>query len=170
MTTSIRILGVDTALRASGVGVVEAVGSQLKLVAYDVIRSKPKVPLSQCLLHLDEGLQDIIRETQPDAVAIEGAFFFKNARTAMVLGEARGTAITACTRHGLKLYEYAPRHVKQAVVGFGGAQKEQVQKMIVTLLNLDKTPPEDASDALALAICHIHSHGRHAALTTLEPL
>ncbi len=170
MTTSIRILGIDTALRASGVGVVDAVGSQLKLVTYDVIRSKPKVPLSQCLLHLDEGLQDIIRETQPDAVAIEGAFFFKNARTAIVLGQARGTAITACTRQGLKLYEYAPRRVKQAVVGFGGAQKQQVQKMVVTLLNLDKTPPEDASDALALAICHIHSHGKHAALTTAEPL
>ena len=170
MTTSIRILGIDTALRASGVGVVDAVGSRLKLVTYDVIRSKPKAPLSQCLLHLDEGLQDIIRETQPDAVAIEGAFFFKNARTAIVLGQARGTAITACTRQGLKLYEYAPRRVKQAVVGFGGAQKQQIQKMVVTLLNLDKTPPEDASDALALAICHINSHGKHAALTAVQPL
>ncbi len=169
MTTSVRILGVDTALRASGVGVVEASGSRLKLVAYDVIRSKPKVPLSQCLLRIDEGLQDIVRETKPDAVAIEGAFYFKNARTAMVLGQARGTAIATCSRLGLKLYEYAPRRVKQAIVGFGGAQKQQVQQMIVTLLNLQDTPPDDASDALALAICHIHSSTAHAALAT-EPL
>ena len=169
MPTNARILGIDTALRASGVGVVEAIGSRLSLVAYNVIRSKPTLPLSQCLLRLDEGLQDIIRETKPDAVAIEGGFFFKNARTAMVLGQARGVAIATCTRHGLKLYEYAPRRVKQAVVGFGGAQKSQVQKMIVTLLNLSETPPEDASDALALAICHLHSSKAHASLAT-EPL
>ncbi len=170
MTSSTRILGIDTALRATGVGVVEAGGSTLKLVAYDVIRSKPRIPISQCLLHLDERLRDIIRDTQPDAVAIEGAFYFKNAHTAMVLGQARGTAITACTRAGLKLYEYAPRRIKQAIVGFGGAQKQQVQKMVVTLLGLDETPPEDASDALALAICHIHSSGKHAALGGNEPL
>ncbi|NQU38349.1 MAG: crossover junction endodeoxyribonuclease RuvC [Lentisphaerae bacterium] len=166
MPSSTRILGIDTALRASGVGVVEATGSKLSLVAYNVIRSKPSIPLSQCLLRLDEGLQDIIRETTPDAVAIEGAFFFKNARTAMVLGQARGVAIATCTRHGLKLYEYAPRRVKQAVVGFGGAQKPQVQKMIVTLLNLSETPPADASDALALAICHLHSCTSHTVLAT----
>ncbi len=170
MTSSTRILGIDTALRAPGVGVVEGSGSRLTLVAYDVIRSKPQLPMSQCLLRLDEGLQDMIRETSPDAVAIEGAFYFKNARTAMVLGQARGAAIAACTRHGLKLYEYAPRRVKQAIVGFGGAQKQQVQKMVVTLLNLSDPPPEDASDALALAICHIHSCARHAALQKLEPI
>lgn len=170
MTRSTRILGIDTALRATGVGVVEGSGSRLRLVTYNVIRSKPKLPLSQCLLRLDEGLQDVMRETQPDAVAIEGAFYFKNARTAMVLGQARGTAITACTRAGLPLYEYAPRRVKQAIVGFGGAQKQQIQQMVVTLLNLTDTPPEDASDALALAICHIHNQGQHAALATTDAL
>jgi len=104
-----------------------------------------------------EGLDDIINATHPDVVSIEGAFYCKNVKTAMVLGEARGVAIAACARHGLAIYEYAPRRVKQALVGYGRAEKDQVAKMVKMLLGLEEQPQSDAADALAIAICHIHN-------------
>lgn len=167
--TTTRVLGIDTSLRSTGVGVVERRGSQFRCVAFSVIRSTRTVPLSQCLVRLSEGLRETVRAHEPQTASIEGAFYSHNARTAMTLGQARGVAIATCAGLGLSVYEYAPRRVKQAVVGFGGADKSQVQKMVVSLLGLDETPPEDASDALALAICHLQGRSSYAPLTT-EPI
>ena len=152
-----RVLGIDTSLRSTGVAVVEARGSALKAVDFGFLKTSPKWRHSECLKCIAEGIDAVIAKTQPTAVAIEGAFFFKNARTAMVLGEARGVAIATCAAAGLPIYEYAPRRVKQAVVGVGGAEKQQVARMVMTLLGLREEPQSDAADALALAICHIHS-------------
>ncbi len=151
-------MGIDTSLRSTGIGVVEATGSRLQYVDCGFLKTTPKLLHSECLKIIADGINKIIEETKPDAISIEGSFFYKNAKTAMVLGEARGVAIATCAAHGLPIYEYAPRRVKQAVVGFGNADKHQVAKMVMTLLNLQEQPQSDAADALAIAICHIHSH------------
>lgn len=164
-----RILGIDTSLRSTGVGVVEARGNRMTAVEFGTIRMPQRAPLSACLSGLLKGIGEILARCAPDAVAIEGAFFFKNASTAMILGQARGVAIAVCSGSNVPVFEYAPRRVKQAVVGFGGASKEQVQKMVASLLGLQELPPEDPSDALALAICHLHSRTGYAALAQ-EPL
>jgi crossover junction endodeoxyribonuclease RuvC len=153
----VRVLGIDTSLRSTGFGVVEADGNRLRAIENGHLAMAARLRHSECLAGIGSGLDAIIARTQPDAIAIEGAFFFKNARTAMILGEARGAAICVCARHALPIFEYAPRRVKQAVVGFGGAGKEQVRKMVMTLLALRDEPQEDAGDALAVAICHLHT-------------
>ena len=153
---TVRILGIDTSLRSTGVGIIEARGSELRAVAYGRIKNSPKALHSQCLENIFQSLETLIKEHKPDCAAIEGAFFAKNAKTAMVLGQARGTAITACARHGLPVFEHSPRSVKQSVAGTGTARKEQVAKMVVRLLGLGEQPQEDAADALAIAICHYH--------------
>jgi len=152
----IKILGIDTSLRSTGVGIIEARGAEMRAIAYGRIHNKPKVPHSLCLKNIFTTITDLIEKHQPDCAAIEGIFFAKNANTAMILGQARGTAITACAMHGLEITEHAPRRVKQAVVGTGSAQKDQVAQMVVRLLNLQEQPQEDAADALAIAICHFH--------------
>ena len=152
-----RVLGIDTSLRSTGIGVVEAQGSTLKAIDFGFLKTSPKWRHSECLKCIADGVGAMIAKSQPTAVAIEGAFFFKNAKTAMVLGEARGVAIATCAAADLPVYEYAPRRVKQAVVGVGGADKKQVARMVMTLLGLREGPQSDAADALALAICHIHS-------------
>jgi len=152
-----RVLGIDTSLRSTGIGVVEAEGSSLRSVDFGFLKTTPQWRHSDCLKHIAEGIGKMITETQPEEASIEGAFFFKNAKTAMVLGEARGVAIATCAAYGLPIYEYAPRRVKQAVVGNGSAEKRQVARMVMTLLGLKEEPQADAADALALAICHIHT-------------
>jgi crossover junction endodeoxyribonuclease RuvC len=153
---TVRILGIDTSLRSTGVGIIDASGSELRAVAYGRILNKPKAPHSRCLENIFNSITELIEQHAPDCAAIEGAFFAKNARTAMVLGQARGTAITACAIKGLDITEHSPRKVKQAIVGTGAAQKDQVAKMVMRLLNLEEKPQEDAADALAIAICHYH--------------
>jgi len=153
---TIRILGIDTSLRSTGVGVIEARGSLLRAVAYGRIVNKPSEPHSACLENIFSSITGLIEQHAPDCAAIEGAFFAKNARTAMVLGQARGAAIAACAKKGLVITEHSPRSVKSAVVGTGAAQKEQVAKMVMRLLALDQQPQEDAADALAVAICQHH--------------
>ena len=153
---TVRILGIDTSLRSTGVGIIDARGSELRAVAYGCIRNKPKDSHSRCLENIFNSITELIEEHAPDCAAIEGAFFAKNAKTAMVLGQARGAAITACAIKGLDITEHSPRKVKQAIVGTGAAQKDQVAKMVMRLLNLDEPPQEDAADALAIAICHYH--------------
>ena len=159
-----RVLGIDTSLRSTGVGVVEAIASKYSALEYGTLKNKPKVPLTACFLTIRKGIIDIVQRTSPTAVAIEGAFYHKNAKTAMVLGQVRGVAIAVCAERNLPVFEYAPRKVKQAVVGFGGAGKEQVRKMIMTMLSLAQKPQEDAGDALAIAICHLHNQTGYAAL------
>jgi len=153
---TVRILGIDTSLRSTGVGIIEACGSDVRAVAYGRIRNKPADPHSICLENIFNSITELIEEHVPDCAAIEGAFFAKNARTAMVLGQARGAAIAACAKKGLEIAEHSPRKVKQSIVGTGAAQKDQVAKMVMRLLNLSEPPQEDAADALAIAICHYH--------------
>lgn len=164
-----RILGIDTSLRSTGVGVVESSGSKLVLVEQGTLRTPAGRPLSQCLLRLDAGLNEVLARTRPEAAAIEGIFHGKNTKTAVILGEARGVAIAACSRAGVPVFEYPPRRVKQAIVGFGGAEKEQIGRMIMRLLGLQEMPQEDAADAMALAICHLHTRSGIAMLNS-EPI
>ncbi len=151
-----RILGVDTSLRSSGVGVIEARGPELRAVAYGRIHNRPAELHSQCLWNIFEEISALIETHQPECAAIEGAFFAKNAKTAMVLGQARGAVLAACAKAGIPVCEHSPRRVKQALTGNGGAQKDQVAKMVMQLLQLEEQPQEDAADALAVAITHYH--------------
>jgi len=161
---AIRVLGVDTSLRSSGVAVVEANGNSVIPVEYGTIRVPASRLVSECLRQIDERLAELIGRTKPGAVAIEGAFFCKNAKTAMLLGQARGVAIAACARAGLAVYEYSPRRVKQALVGYGAASKEQVRRMVMSILGIRAEMEEDAGDALAIAICHLHNKTKHELL------
>ena len=160
----LRVLGIDTSLRSTGVGILDAVGSRLLPVFHGIVRNPPGRPLSACLLHLQDEIDRLILEHEPQAAAIEGVFYAKNVRTMLVLSHARGVIVAQCARHGLPVYEYEPRRVKLAVVGTGAAQKVQVQKMVKTLLNLPEVPHNDAADALALAITHHHNLSPVAAL------
>lgn len=164
-----KVLGVDTSLRSTGVGVVEGRGSVLRAVRYDVIRNPADRPHTHCLSHLFARLREIIREEKPEAAAVEGVFVSKNARTAMILGQARGVVLAVCALEEIPVYEYAPRRIKQAVVGHGNAHKDQVAQMIVRLLGLKEKPPEDAADALAIAVCHLHQHAAPSAMRN-EPI
>ncbi|HRR33318.1 MAG TPA: crossover junction endodeoxyribonuclease RuvC [Kiritimatiellia bacterium] len=161
----IRVLGIDTSLRSTGVGILDAVGSRLVPVHFGTVKNPAGRPLSDCLLHLQHEIEKLIREHEPQAVAIEGVFYAKNVKTLLVLSHARGAIIAQCARMGLPVYEYEPRRVKLAVVGTGGAQKEQIQKMVKTLLNLPDMPQNDAADALALAITHLHNRSPITALS-----
>jgi len=158
-----RILGVDTSLRSTGLGLIQVRGSRLEVVEQAQVKNPAAWPLSRCLVHLNAAIGEILERGKPGVVAIEGIFFCKNVRTAVILGEARGVVIAACAAAGVSVYEYSPRRVKQAVVGFGGAGKEQVVRMVTSLLGLREVPPEDAADALAIAICHAHA-GKYGAL------
>lgn len=159
-----RVLGIDTALRTTGVAVVEKNGNVWRALEFGLIRNPASAPHSACLTKLFDGVRDVIGRTKPDAVAIEGIFFSKNIKVAVILGEARGAVIAACGGLGVPVYEHAPRSVKQALVGFGGAHKGQVSRMAMAMLGLRETPPEDAADALGIAICHLQQQGPLAAL------
>ena len=164
-----RVLGIDTALRSTGFGVVESKGNRFSGVDYGTIKNPQSRSHSECLKHLHGELVGVLARTRPEVAAIEGGFFFKNARTALVLGEARGVVIAACATFGIPIYEYSPRHVKQALTGFGSAEKDQVAKMVVSLLGLQEIPGADATDALAIAIAHINSQSNYSDLKP-EPI
>ena len=151
-----RILGIDPGSRATGFGVVEFEGSLLRHVASGVIRP-PEGALAARLAHIFAELERVIAATRPDGSALEAVFASHNARSALVLGHARGAALLACGRAGLDVGEYAPAQVKTAVAGYGAAAKTQVQRMVQKLLGLPESPASDAADALAVAICHGHS-------------
>lgn len=163
VTSAIRVLGIDTSLRSTGVGIIDAAGSRMTPVYYGTVKNPPGRPLSACLLHLQDELRKLVETHEPQAVAVEGIFYAKNVKTMMILCHARGAIIAQCARLGLPVYEYEPRRVKMAVAGFGGAQKEQIQKMVKTLLGLHEEPQNDAADALALAITHLHNRTRISA-------
>lgn len=168
-STPIRVLGIDTSLRSTGVGILDAAGSRMVPVYYGTIKNPPSRPLSACLVHLEDEIAKLIAEHQPQAVAIEGIFYAKNVKTMLILSHARGAIIAQCARLGVPVYEYEPRRVKMAVAGFGGAQKEQIQKMVKTLLGLREEPQNDAADALGLAITHLHNRTALSALSA-EPI
>lgn len=140
-----------------GYGLVAIVKDKLKLIDYGALTTPSGLPLAKRLQRLYDGLLDIIRSRKPNEVAVEELFFSKNARTALAVGQARGVAILAAANCGLPVSEYTPLAIKRAIAGYGRAQKEQVQQMVRVLLDLHVVPePDDAADALALAICHLH--------------
>jgi crossover junction endodeoxyribonuclease RuvC len=151
-------LGIDPGTAIVGYAVVEARGSELKMVACDVITTPSTMPKPERLQHIYHGLKEIITTYRPNESAMEELFFAKNARTALTVGQARGVAMLALANGGLAVSEYTPKQVKQAVTGYGGANKEQVGEMVRILLHLKSIPrPDDAADAAAVAICHLHT-------------
>jgi crossover junction endodeoxyribonuclease RuvC len=149
----VRILGIDPGSRATGYGVVEVEGSRLTRVDGGVIRPGAQL-VSKRLACIVATLEDVIRRTVPESSALESVFTARNPRSALLLGQARGAALVACGLAGLPTAEYAPAQVKRAVVGYGAAGKEQVQRMVQRLLALASPPAADEADALAVALCH----------------
>lgn len=152
-----RIIGIDPGSRVTGYGIIDQEGQVLRYVASGCIRIKGEA-LAERLGMIFTGVQQVIDEYRPGEMAVERVFMNKNADSALKLGQARGAAICAGVTRTVPVNEYAAREIKQAVVGKGGATKEQVQHMVRVLLSLDKQPPSDAADALAVAICHGHIH------------
>lgn len=150
------ILGIDPGSRITGFGVINRQGQKVEYVASGCIRTGDG-SMSERLRKIFEGVSELIDIYQPEQFAIEMAFMGKNADSALKLGQARGTAMVAASLKDLEVAEYAPRAIKQAVVGKGGATKEQVQMMVQYLLKLPGVPQADAADALAIAICHAHT-------------
>jgi crossover junction endodeoxyribonuclease RuvC len=154
-----RVLGIDCGTQYTGYGVVElAPDGELVYLTCGAIKLSPKDAMPLRLSTIFIRLGDLIREHHPDKVAIEGVFYSVNAKSALKLGEVRGVAMLAASSLGLEVAEYAPLTIKSAVVGYGRAEKEQVQHMVMQLLKLAEAPePSDAADALAIAICHLHT-------------
>lgn len=154
-----RVLGIDCGTEYTGYGVVEICpDDRLVCLICGAIKLSPREPLARRLALIFEGLGAIIQEHQPDEVAIEEVFYAVNAKSALKLGQVRGVAMLAASSAGLEVAEYAPLSIKSAVVGYGRAEKQQVQQMVTRLLNLAEIPePADAADALAIAICHLHT-------------
>ena len=149
-----KVLGIDGSLRGTGLAVIEQQGSRTTARHWEVVKIGAQAPHSECLRMIRERIDAVLAAHRPEAAAIEGGFFCKNAKVAMVLGEVRGVAIAGCAAAGVPVYEYSPRRAKQNVTGWGAAPKEQVAKMVKTVLGLAEIPPPDATDALALALCH----------------
>jgi crossover junction endodeoxyribonuclease RuvC len=152
-----KILGIDPSLRSTGYGVVEVRGNQMSALCHGDIKNPPSLLPSRCLVRISDEVKKLIDDHHPDAMAIEGLVYVQNTRIAFTLGQVRGVVIAAAARHNLPIYEYAPRKVKQAVTGLGGAGKTQVGNMVKAVLGLPGIPQADAGDALALAICHAHN-------------
>jgi crossover junction endodeoxyribonuclease RuvC len=152
------ILGIDPGTAITGFGVIAHEGNHLRRITYGVVRTEADLALASRLSRIYRQIQAIIQEYRPEVVAVEELFFNKNVRTALAVGQARGVILLAAETAGLETVEYTPLQVKQAVVGYGRAEKQQVQEMVRMLLCLPEIPkPDDAADALAIAICHAHS-------------
>lgn len=151
------ILGIDPSLRGTGWGIISAQGNRLAGIAWGEVPNPASRPVTACLLEIHRGISEAIATYSPQAAAVEALIYAKNARTALVMGQARGAALVAVASAGLEISEYAPTRVKQGVVGTGGAAKGQVGFMVRALLGLKETPPPDAADALAVAITHAHA-------------
>jgi crossover junction endodeoxyribonuclease RuvC len=155
-----KVLGIDPGSETLGWGVVEGENLKYKLVDFGTVKSSPREKFSKRLLKVFQGVSAVIEKFQPDVLSIEEAFYAVNVNVAMKLGQVRGAVIVLGELSGLEIAEYSPRLVKQTVVGYGNAEKHQVQEMVRLLLRLQKAPePHDASDALAIAICHFHHAG-----------
>lgn len=152
-----RVLAIDPALRKTGWAVVENTAGRLQAIAWGVIANKPALLASGCLVAIREALSDVIRQHAPTVCAIESTIYVQSFKTAIVLGTARGACLIAAAEHGLPIYEYAPREIKQAAVGRGAAQKDQVAFMMRSILRLRETPEPDAADALAAAVTHFQN-------------
>lgn len=156
--SDLRILGIDPGLAIVGFGFIDKTGNKLTPVQYGSIQTEAHTPEEERLLHVYEGMVQLIDRYKPDMVAIEKLFFSRNVTTALPVAQARGVLILAAVQKGLPVSEYTPMMVKQAVVGYGKAEKKQVQEMVKLLLKLSAVPkPDDVADALAVAVCHAHS-------------
>jgi len=162
-----RIIGIDPGSRVTGYGIIDQQGQQIRYVASGCIRIKGEA-LAERLGMIFAGVNQVIDEYLPGEMAVERVFMNKNADSALKLGQARGAAICAGVTRTLPVNEYAAREIKQAVVGKGGATKEQVQHMVRVLLSLDTQPPSDAADALAVAICHGHISATRSRVSGLQ--
>lgn len=152
-----RILGVDPGTWKTGVGIIEARGNRYSLLHFEVILLSKNSVLPDRLRRIYQSLTEIMRIYEPSVLALENVFYGRDVRAMVKIGEARACAMLAASERSLEVVEYPPAKVKQAVSGNGRASKEQIQQMVKQLLNLEKPPPPDGADALAVAICHLHS-------------
>jgi crossover junction endodeoxyribonuclease RuvC len=152
-----RILAIDPSLRSTGFAVMEKSGKKFQAVTYGIIRNADKLLPSGCLVAIHERVAELIREYGPECAVFEAIIYVQSYRTAITLGSARAAALVAAASRGLPIYEYAPRRVKQSVVGRGAADKSQVGFMVRALLGLTETPPADAADALAIGLTHLQT-------------
>jgi crossover junction endodeoxyribonuclease RuvC len=155
------ILGVDPSLRGTGYGVIRLAKPYPQTLAQGTISCPASWEHSRCLVKIVAELREVLKQHRPEVCVIEGLFFAQNLKTALIMGEARGAALATIAEAGLEIYEIAPRKVKQAIVGYGAAQKLAVAKMVQRLLNLPKPPEPDAADALALALTHARENARY---------
>lgn len=156
---NMRILGIDPGFAIVGIGIIEYTGNKFKVIEYTKITTEAHTDFPGRLKKIFDELNEIINEYKPDAIAIEELFFNNNAKTAINVGQGRGVCLLCGAINNIPIYEYTPLQIKQAVVGYGRAVKEQVQQMVKVLLNLEKIPkPDDVADALAVAVCHAHSY------------
>ena len=152
-----RVLGIDPGSQTTGWGIVEGDGRKYSLIDFGSIRASSSLKFSTRLLRMCSGLEDVIAKHRPEACALEDAFLATNVKVSMKLGQVRGVVLLVAERAALEIHEYSPRLIKQTVVGYGNAEKHQVQEMVRLLLSLKTIPaPHDAADALAVAICHFH--------------
>ena len=153
------IMGIDPGFAITGYGIVKYEGNKFSVIDYGAVTTDAGLPFARRLLILHSELERLITMYKPDAIAIEELFFNKNIKTALNVGHGRGVALLAGARAGIEIFEYTPLQVKQAVVGYGRAEKAQMQQMVKVILNLSKIPkPDDVADALAVAVCHGHSY------------
>ena len=148
------IIGIDPGIADTGYGIISASGSELRLIDYGSIKTSKNLPLEKRLLLLQQELQSVLRQYQPSIAVIEQLFFCNNAKTALVVGQARGVSLLTLASTGLSIIELTPLQVKQGITGYGSADKKQIQQMVKIILQLKEIPqPDDAADALAMAIC-----------------
>ena len=164
MPAIVRILAIDPALRKTGYAILESNGKDIRAVVYGVILNPVKLLGSGCLVRIREHLADLIKTHQPTECAIESTIFVQSYKTAIVLGGVRGAVLIAAAEHGLPIYDYAPKEVKQAAVGRGAADKTQVAFMMRSMLRLKETPEPDAADALAVGVAHFQASTAGAAM------
>jgi crossover junction endodeoxyribonuclease RuvC len=156
------VLGIDPSLRGTGFGVIRLAKPHPQALGFGTIRCPVGWERSRCLVKIAGTLRDVVRQYQPTVCVIEGLFYAQNLQTALIMGEARGASLVAAAEAGLEIYEIAPRKVKQAIVGYGAAQKVAVAKMVQRMLHLTETPESDAADALALALTQAQEQGRYS--------
>ncbi len=155
-----RVLGIDPSLRGTGYGVIRLARPFPETLVFGTISCPSAWERSRCLVKIVQELRAVLKEHQPAVCVVEGLFYAQNLQTALIMGEARGAALAVIAEAGLEIYELAPRKVKQAIVGFGAAQKLAVAKMVQRLLHLASPPEPDAADALALALAYTQEYGR----------
>lgn len=156
------ILGLDPSLRGTGYGIIRVAKPIPEALIYGAIECPANWERSRCLVKIVQTLRDVLKEFRPDVCVVEGLFYAQNLQTALIMGEARGAALATIAEPGLQIYEVAPRKVKQAIVGYGAAQKFAVAKMVQRMLRLEEPPGPDAADALALALTHAQEQGRYS--------